>query len=241
MRSTGKVRSFRVAPLYLWLFSIFMAAFVVVSVVVINNFLIVYMENRALKSHVEHLWKLVGNYKMKVAVRSTYDFYLNNPDSAAREEPEPAVANTPAPEPEPTIEPEPEPEPRWLPVDDPVVKVFDLRLEPDPRDKTLGYRFSLRKVDQDVDRVDGLVAVVLKNSQDPTTKLAVSPSSVRLENGEPISPKRGIQFSIRHGKTVNSTVRGVANPEGYDQADVYVFDRDGSLLLKQTLAAPDAR
>jgi len=77
--------------------------------------------------------------------------------------------------------------------------------------------------------------IILTNLKtDPPTRVVYP--EVELKDGEPANYRRGIQFSIRHGKMVQGRIRGLTQASGFTEAHVCAYSEDGRLLMKKRLA-----
>ena len=97
---------------------------------------------------------------------------------------------------------------------------------------TLRVQFKIKNTSPNSQHVSGHAIVVLKGDQiQPNTWLPIP--GMRLIEGKPSGKKRGYAFGINYFKTMRFTTRAPKSREKYEAAAVYVFTRDGRLLLEQ--------
>ncbi len=97
----------------------------------------------------------------------------------------------------------------------------------------LRIRFIIKNIDQRIKTASGYIFILLKqNEKDPKSWLTIP--SVDLVAGKPSQTGRGQYFKITHFKTVHFKLNNIENPEQFSQAQVYVFDKNGEILLKKT-------
>ncbi|GEM_PF-1369417 len=101
----------------------------------------------------------------------------------------------------------------------------------DPVDQVLRAAFRIINVSRPKVSVSGRAVVVFKTTGSPPIKWLATPR-VKLVDGEP-DGKRGKLFRINNFKKMTFRASPVALPVVYDTASVYVFDRQGKLLLQR--------
>jgi len=258
VRGRRRVRSLRISPVYLWGFFLFIVLFILVSVLVINSYLKIISENKNLREEKVKLTRLVNEYKFKSQLASQYHLLIEelsevNPgdsgqameekgegQAAAAKPAMPAAPEVKTAVPAKPAEPAKKPPEPAAEENEPLVDVSRLILEPDDSKRTINFNFTLRKADLTVDRVSGYLIVVLANKKVDPPKLAAYPVSIKLSKGLPSTTSYGHAFSIQRGKTVRGMVQGVSNARDFSSATIYIYDRDGQLLLKKELKADNA-
>lgn len=249
MRRFGRTRTARVSPRYLVIFAIFVIAYLVLSLFLINNYSKLSHENELLKNRNDKLAQKVKEYRVKGEFASQYRDLVeelkraeNDIDSTVEEE-----AKTPAPaqsedqalvEKVETVEADGSDQakenPPLVKKDDPI-HVSGLVLEPRPESNSIQFSFNLRKVDTKLDMVSGYMIIVLENRKLFPPVAAPFPASVKLSNGEPVNYRRGQQFKIRFGKIIKASLSEIQNPTQYNAATVYAYSSSGDLIMKDTI------
>ena len=96
--------------------------------------------------------------------------------------------------------------------------------------KSLRVRF---KLDNNAnEKLSGYIIVLLKNPEKKPASWLALPDSP-LENGEPANYKTGRYFEISRFKTIRFKVGDVSASDLYTIAEVYIFGKDGDLVLKR--------
>ncbi|MBT8372264.1 MAG: hypothetical protein KJO34_14960 [Deltaproteobacteria bacterium] len=104
-----------------------------------------------------------------------------------------------------------------------------------PESNTLRVQFKIKNTSPNSQHVSGHAVVVLKGKQIlPAHWLSIP--GMRLIEGKPSGKKRGYAFGINYFKTMRFTTKAPKFREKYQSAAVYVFTRDGRLLLEQDFA-----
>lgn len=94
------------------------------------------------------------------------------------------------------------------------------------------YRFALKNVDEERDKIAGHTFVVLRPEEGSQEPIRPFPWSL-LKDGKPVIFKRGQYFSIARFKFVSGTLTGVDTIEHFKFATVYVYSDTGDLLVKE--------
>jgi hypothetical protein len=82
--------------------------------------------------------------------------------------------------------------------------------------------------------VAGYLFIILANPYTNPPLFAPYPP-VPLVGGFPADYRKGVQFSIKRGKTVRGRLPGLMDPTHYNQAWVFIYSKQGNLLLKKHL------
>ena len=119
-----------------------------------------------------------------------------------------------------------------------IVALEDFESSYSESSKSLRIRFKLdNKAD---DKLSGYIIVLLKNlEKKPATWIALPDSP--LENGEPADYKTGRYFEIARFKTIRFKVGDISAPDLYTVAEIYIFGKDGDLVLKRQFTTTDAQ
>jgi hypothetical protein len=96
-------------------------------------------------------------------------------------------------------------------------------------DQRLKVIFKLKNTSPNSQKVSGHVFVVLKGEQ--TSWLPIPWTS--LVDGRPNGKQRGHSFGINYFKTMRLSTRSPKFPEKFETASLYVFTRQGKLLLEK--------
>jgi len=249
MRSLGKVHSLRVSGRYLLVFSLFILFFVVISIIVINRYLDLLVENETLRENNVRLSSLVKNYRLKSQLASQYQLLiaeLNQAESAnslAAEQKSSAglAASKPNTQAKDALKPTANLDKKSLSVDtkQPPVNVSDLVLKADELKRNIQFSFYLHKINEQIELVSGYTIVVLENQRVSPPARITFPSSIKMVNGVPSNFRRGQQFAIRRGKIVKGVIDGVSDPKAFTFATIYAYSFKGELLLKKTITVAD--
>lgn len=93
--------------------------------------------------------------------------------------------------------------------------------------------FVLRKSDPKIESISGRAFVILKNNTDDQKQWLTIPS-VSLVSGKPSQIYRGQYFSIARFKPMKFE-RKVIDPSPFQKVNVFIFSKDGKLLLEKEL------
>ena len=96
-------------------------------------------------------------------------------------------------------------------------------------DKRLKVLFKIKNTSPNSQRVSGHTIVVLKGEQTKWLPIPWMP----LVDGRPTGKQRGHSFGINYFKTMRLSTRAPKFPEKFQTASVYVFTRNGELLLEK--------
>lgn len=252
MRRLGKVYSLRVSASYLIVFFIFLSAYVVISLFLLNNLFDLYSENSTLKASNEKLEKQVNNLQLRSQLASQYHLLIeelnkademainNDQDNSGINEQKTtakadkqvvaSVDSSVSKASKNELEVKNDEEDSNFPVE-----VSNLNLTANESKKSIAFSFSLLKVNPAIDLVSGYMVVVLENRKTKPVTLAPFPASIQLNDGYPANIRRGQQFAIRHGKTVRGTINNISEPGNFNAATIYAYSFKGEVLLKKSI------
>jgi len=251
MRSLGKVHSMRVSYRYLLAFALFLFCFVIFSIIIINNYLNLYVENEALRENNVRLAHLVNDYKLKSQLASQYQLLIDELNQA---EPTSRLASAEKSLPQRTVsklktqtKPRPETKPLTKAAEKkpaetlqgPPVDVSDLILKTDAANQVINFSFNLRKIVKEIDLVSGYMIVILENRRVSPPEIVCFPASIKVVNGAPSNFRRGQQFAIRHGKIVKGVINRVRNAKDFSLATIFAYSFKGELLLRKSITVAD--
>ena len=261
MRNHGKVRSMSISTRLLLFTCVFALIFVAASVFAINRSIVLTLENRTLNEKVKTMENALSDYQFQSQVLSRYNELVNelnqtgetansvengnskvgdgagttvsNGETEKNNEGSTATDSS-------TGNQKTDPEKQAASAGNDLVSpenppVDAVKLSLRPANNTVRFQYSLVNTERGNKAVSGYLFIVLANTSSGSAKFVPYPE-VELENGVPADLKKGMQFSIRHGKTVRGSIANVENPADYDQAWIYAFSYQGDLLLKKLLA-----
>jgi len=120
------------------------------------------------------------------------------------------------------------PEPNSTPTDSRLsVAIDNFQISNRSEDNRLIVEFKIKNTSPNSRRVSGHAIVVLKGDHTNWLPIPWMP----LVDGRPTGLQRGHSFGINYFKTLRLTTRSPEFPEKYQTAAVYVFTRNGELLL----------
>lgn len=96
-------------------------------------------------------------------------------------------------------------------------------------DNRLKAMFKVKNTSPNSRKVSGHIVVVLKGEQTGWLPIPWMP----LVNGRPTGKHRGHSFGINYFKTMRLSTRAPESPEKFETATVFVFTREGDLLLEK--------
>ncbi len=111
-----------------------------------------------------------------------------------------------------------------------IVSLEDFKSSYSESTKSLRVRFKLDNKANE--KLSGYIIVLLKNPEKKPASWLALPDSP-LENAEPANYKTGRYFEISRFKTIRFKVGDVSAPDLYTIAEVYIFGKDGDLVLKR--------
>ncbi len=123
-----------------------------------------------------------------------------------------------------------EPKPNSTPIDSGLsVAIENFQISNRSGDNRLKVQFKIKNTSPNSRRVSGHAIVVLKGDRTNWLPIPWMP----LVDGRPTGLQRGHTFGISYFKTMRITTRSPKFPEKYQTAAVYVFTRNGELLLEK--------
>lgn len=129
----------------------------------------------------------------------------------------------------PTTKPA-EPQPNRAPGDSGLsVAVEDFQISNLSDDNSLKVLFKIKNTSPNSQRISGHTVVILKGEQTGWLPIPWMP----LVDGRPTGKQRGHSFGINYFKTMRLSARSPKFPEKFQTASIYVFTREGELLLEK--------
>ena len=123
-----------------------------------------------------------------------------------------------------------EPNPNSTPIDSGLsVAIENFQISNRSGDNRLKVQFKIKNTSPNSQQVSGHAIVVLKGEQ--TNRLPIP--WMPLVDGRPTGKQRGHSFGINYFKTMRLSTRSPKFPEKFQTATVYVFTRNGELLLEK--------
>ena len=269
-KDLGKVRRFKASSVVVFGGGVFFAVFIISSVFFINAYFTQLRENSDLKKHVAALerrekatHKKIYRMREKVALLKEYTRLMKKPsgkllDRLARAEEEGAAAAVPfkkvkSPEKEPKpvpAESESSPVPQEQAGKDEAASQEATPETTEPRvlidglkvarkNTSLNVSFRLVKTAQDSLPLEGYVHMIVMDGNVSPPQTRAFPHEV-LKDGIPVNHKRGQLFIIKHFKVVRGRffLSGVKHIP--DSIRIFVYDKEGALLLDRELPMKSA-
>lgn len=141
------------------------------------------------------------------------------------EETQPAIKKTAPPAPKQT-----ESEQSVVPADSALsVAVENFQISNQSNENRLKVWFKIKNTSPNSRKVSGHIIVVLKGDQTSWLPIPWMP----LVDGKPTGKRRGHSFGINYFKTMRLSTRTPKSPEKFETATVFVFTRQGKLLLEK--------
>jgi len=109
------------------------------------------------------------------------------------------------------------------------VAIENLKILNHADDQRLKVLFKIKNTSPNSQKVSGHAIVVLKGEQTNWLPIPWAP----LVDGRPSGKQRGLSFGINYFKTMRLSTRSPKFPEKFETASVYVFTRQGKLLLEK--------
>ncbi|MGB5748962.1 MAG: hypothetical protein WBM69_18420 [Desulfobacterales bacterium] len=124
-----------------------------------------------------------------------------------------------------------EPQQNSVPIDAGLsVAIENFQISNLPDDNRLRVLFKIKNTTLNSQRVSGYTIVVLKGEQTNWLPIPWMP----LVDGRPTGKQRGHSFGINYFKTMSLSTQPPKFPEKFQTASIYVFTREGELLLEKT-------
>jgi hypothetical protein len=115
------------------------------------------------------------------------------------------------------------------------VDIEDFKLIPKADENLLRVQFKIKNTTPQSQRVSGHTIIVLKPDLSSQDQWLTIPA-MALSNGKPTGRRTGYSFGINHFKNMKLKTNLPKSPEIYRNATVYVFTRQGDLLLEKDFA-----
>lgn len=255
MKKVGKVHSMKVSGRFFAVVGLFAVVFIVASVLVMNNYLNLYYENRELKQKLKMAAQVIKERKYQSNVLSQYNQLVNELNKTEQggdagdeqtkdaevKVAQPLKKDQPVNEEKKDEQAKPDEnagreKPEAVGPENPPVDAVKLSLVAEKND-SVRFQYSLLNVEEGSKKaVNGHIFIIIDNGQGADPLIASYPV-VKFENGLPADYKKGTQFSIKHGKTVKGRIDKVKSPADVKDARVIVFSEDGKLLLNKLISA----
>jgi len=238
----GKIRSFKVSPGLLFWASLIMFIYLVISILIINDYLEKSRSNNALSDRLKALQNEVYTSKRELYRSKQRLALLENPAHPPKTGDEKETIPLGAPEKAEREKVEKALEDRPVEEFDNVtqktlVDVKDLSIREEK--SKLMIAFNLINVNEDNDPVNGYVHIIALNNQTPPSQLWSYPK-VALKNGFPVNYKRGQPFVIRRFKTIKGKQPLDIESEPPSSIKILVYDQSGNLLLQKEFEVENA-
>ena len=234
-RGTGRVRTFKISPRILLLGLIFFILYIPVSVLVINDYLIMREKQAAqrgqvsgLRAELDDARKMIFRYQQQVAMlREHIQTDKAEPLTSIKE-----IARAQAPPPVAPQESTEDPstsEMTMKTILDTAADIKDLAIYREG--ENLKVTFKIVNL-QEVGTLEGYAFIVALDPAKEDAGAWSYPQAV-LQAGMPVDPQSGFRFSIRNFKTITMT-HGLG-PEGDwpPNLRILIYDRSGNLLRKE--------
>jgi hypothetical protein len=124
------------------------------------------------------------------------------------------------------------PPPAVVPVPELSVDIENFKVIPKKDENLLRVQFKIKNTTPKSQRVSGHTIVVLKSDSSGRDRWLTIPT-MALSNGKPTGRQRGYSFGINNFKTMRLKTNLPKSPEIYRNATVYVFTKQGDLLLEK--------
>ncbi|MDX2499781.1 MAG: hypothetical protein QNL14_04650 [Deltaproteobacteria bacterium] len=109
------------------------------------------------------------------------------------------------------------------------VAVENFQISSQPNENRLKVWFKIKNTSPNSRKVSGHTIVVLKGDQTSWLPIPWMP----LVDGRPTGKRRGHSFGINYFKTMRLSARVPKSPEEFETATLFVFTREGDLLLEK--------
>ncbi|MEW6267047.1 MAG: hypothetical protein AB1641_28575 [Thermodesulfobacteriota bacterium] len=246
MRKIGRVYRVNISGRMLVFLFLFALAYIVFSVLIINRYLDLYFANKELNEKIEQITGALGKFRVQSTVLNQYHRLVNElsktdqkktaETTAGKIDQAAQVASAAPSESNPPLD-SPHPEPVSAPMENLIVDVEKINLDPEPDNKALRFQFNLNNLQADANKsVSGYWFLMVVNATANPPVTIVYPE-VEFKKDRPTDYKKGAQFNIRKGKIVQGRFDKLTAANAFKQAWVYVYSDDGLLLLKKMLPA----
>jgi hypothetical protein len=243
MRSVGKVRSFKIAPLFLYLLTVFLLLNIVATIYFGNRFFdlrhveslqsekIKQMENEASKNQ-----KTIHRNQQHMAILEEYIRNIENPKERK------SSSGTNIFLPQKSVEREPERVTKNLTTvkteeaAPPVVDIKDVAIKKEGSKMRVNFRVvNLRELDNPIGGYIHLIAV----GKDGYSPSAWTFPNEELRDGVPVDFRRGQLFLIQRFKPIQGNFFLSSNADPPAAVKVLVYNQTGTLLLEREFEVSD--
>ena len=234
----GKVRSFKISPRFLaWSF-LFFVFYIVVSIIIINDYFEKRWTNDVLTEQLESLqFEIEGTknelYSSKQHLALLESHLYSKKTEAKKEEVKPPAdskiqeENTTIPA-EDNLSKKVTGKPQEIPSD--IVDIEDLEIKKGKNKFTVF--FNLVNVHEENKSINGYVHIIAVNKKSDPPQSWTYPK-VALQNGIPIDYKRGQLFLIKHFKTIRGEYFLSSGADLPSSIRILVYDQSGKMLLQK--------
>ncbi len=237
-RGTGRVRTFRISPRILLVGLIFFILYIPVSVLVINDYLIVREKQEAQRGQVSDLRadlddarKMIFRYQQQVAIlREQVQTDKAEPPATSIKD----IARTQAPlptAPQESTEGPSTSEEAWRTILPPTADIKDLAIYREGENLKVTFKIVNLK---DVGSLEGYAFVVALDPSNSPHGLWSYPQAV-LQEGVPADPRNGFRFAIRNFKAITMSHGLGSQGDLPPILRILVYDRSGNLLRKEDM------
>jgi len=119
-----------------------------------------------------------------------------------------------------------------LPESELSVAIENFKASTEADENLLRVQFKIKNTSPNSQRVAGHAIVVLKGEQLQQNKWLTIPR-MSLSDGKPTGRQRGYDFGINYFKTMRFKTNLPNSPEVYQSATVFIYTRNGNLMLEQ--------
>lgn len=112
------------------------------------------------------------------------------------------------------------------------VAIENFKASTEADENLLRVQFKIKNTSPNSQHVSGHAIVVLKGEQIQQNKWLTIPR-MSLSDGKPTGRQRGYDFGINHFKTMRLKTNLPSSPEIYQSATVFIYTRNGNLILEQ--------
>lgn len=228
----GKVRSFRISSRFLTWSFLFFVFYIVISIIIINDYLEKRWANDVLTEQIERLQHEIKDTRKELYRSKQHLALLEShiyPQKSGLEEEVKLPADKELREEETELLTE-DSFPKNVMKESPekLVDVEELEIEKDKN--KLSVSFNLVNVQEGDKSVSGYVHIIAMNKNADPPQLWTYPKAA-LRNGKPINHKSGQLFLIKHFKTIQGEYFFNSSNEFPTSIRVLVYDQSGNRLL----------
>jgi hypothetical protein len=230
----GKVRSFRISSRFLTWSFLFFVFYIIVSIIIINDYFEKRWTNNALTEKLESLQYEIEGTKKELYRSKQHLALLEShiyPQEIGIEEEAKLPPDTEVQE-ENTDRSAGDSFPKNVTEDtrETMVDIEDLQIKRD--NNKLTVFFNLVNVHEGDESANGYVHIIAMNKESDPPQLWTYPK-VALRNGIPIDYRRGQLFLIKRFKTIRGEYFFSSSTEFPSSIKVLIFDQSGKLLLQK--------